>query len=1479
MKKIISYLAFIFMLVCCAPVEAATPTCSGVQQLGNVISGDGTEWAGKCQVQDTGNVAGTAKIITGLLQQGTNVTITGSGTTISPYVINSTGSGGSGINQLTGDGTAGPGTGSQPFTLATVNSSPATYGDNAHVAQYTVNGKGLVTLSANVAITPAAIGAPTTSGTGATGTWGISIGGNAATATALAALPTQCTGGQFSTGVAASGNANCSTPAGSGGIAIGTTSVTGGTTTRVLFDNSGLAGEYSISGTGNVAMTTNGVFTTPNLGTPSAIILTNGTSLPITTGVSGLGTGVATALGVATGSAGSFVVNGGALGTPTSGTLTNATGLPISTGVSGLGTGVATALSNALNAASGLVGYSGALGTPTSGVATNLTGTATALNIGGNAATATNISTNGTANQVWGMNSGASAQGWQTASGGMVYPGAGIPLSTGSAWGTSYSATNPIPQSSGGTATAYTGNSALINTIGLTPQLPHWNAALAKVKAGLGNAIYGCVGDSTTFGYYSLGSSTNGDFNELSYCFQLTQQLKGVGIAASNESAFGGANSGAGTRLILGSGWGSGTPTLAGNLNTNSTTTNAAVFTPRERIDTFVLWYSTGAGNGVLGYTVDSGSQTTINTNTTASVTKVTISASSLGMHTLSVARVSGGGVGFLGMYAYNSKRPQVIVLNWGYSGSTAANWASTTNGVLGPGTACGTIAPDLASINLGINDEISAVAPSTFQASMQTIGTQCQSGGNTDVLYMTQSHIDPVANSITEVTQATYAAATRAAAAASNNSADFSGVPVVDDFLSLVSFDYQKNVLKVQANGGSTVPLHLLASGYAIEARDLAQVLAPGGSQNLLLSGDPTGFQTSNGNDTLLNAQNGGFGANGAAGNTNGGNIIYTAGAANGTGTQGIHEFLTNGGTQVEVTDTASAVNYINLTGSATTANPALSMQGTDTNISLSILPKGTGGIAIGTTAQTAGTALDLGTNTNSMLLPSGTTGQQPTGVAGMIRYNSTVPQVEAYYSGSWNALGAASAGITLTTTGSSGASTLTGTVLNIPVYTGGTLTLGTSAAATNPQRTSEVTTGFYSAATGEIDAAVVTTGQIGKWNASGLSLVAGDYQIGGATALNFNSGDSGTAGSSIAIGPSALSGQTSSAAYKNVAIGYQAMNGTMTTAAIKNTVIGYQAGTAITAGHDNTLLGTTAGSNITTGIQNVIIGGVSNGTGTSQAVVIGATARGGQGDTAIGFDALSQTTADTKNNTAVGASAGHFAGTGGSNTFVGNAAGYAVTTGASNVAVGASAFGSGGAGITGSSNTVIGTGAGGSPTTANQNTALGFNALHVLTTGANNVALGYQSLLVMTTGASNVAIGPSVGSTTLTTGANNILIGTSSATTTPAVGSNNEINIAGLLFWNSNSLAAPAVTSCGTSPSIDAHANNRSGTVTVGTVAATSCTVTFAGTGYSTWNHCRVTSQTTLAAFAYSYTTTVLTVTGTSLVGDLFDYDCDGY
>mgnify|MGYP000311230918 CR=1 FL=1 len=50
------------------------------------------------------------------------------------------------------------------------------------------------------------------------------------------------------------------------------------------------------TGTGSVVFSTNPVLTTPNLGVPSFVTLTNATGLPVATGISGLGTNVATFL-------------------------------------------------------------------------------------------------------------------------------------------------------------------------------------------------------------------------------------------------------------------------------------------------------------------------------------------------------------------------------------------------------------------------------------------------------------------------------------------------------------------------------------------------------------------------------------------------------------------------------------------------------------------------------------------------------------------------------------------------------------------------------------------------------------------------------------------------------------------------------------------------------------------------------------------------------------------------------------------------------------------------------------------------------------------------------------------------------------------------------------------------------------------------------------------------------------------------------
>jgi len=79
--------------------------------------------------------------------------------------------------------------------------------------------------------------------------------------------------------------------------------------------------------TGN-AVISGGVGVAPSYGKIGLTTHVSGT-LPVAnggTGITSFGTGVATALGVNTGSSGAFVVNGGVLGTPSSGTVTNLTG-------------------------------------------------------------------------------------------------------------------------------------------------------------------------------------------------------------------------------------------------------------------------------------------------------------------------------------------------------------------------------------------------------------------------------------------------------------------------------------------------------------------------------------------------------------------------------------------------------------------------------------------------------------------------------------------------------------------------------------------------------------------------------------------------------------------------------------------------------------------------------------------------------------------------------------------------------------------------------------------------------------------------------------------------------------------------------------------------------------------------------------------------------------------------------------------------
>lgn len=193
------------------------------------------------------------------------------------------------------------------------------------------------------------------------------------------------------------------------------------------------------------------------------------------------------------------------------------------------------------------------------------------------------------------------------------------------------------------------------------------------------------------------------------------------------------------------------------------------------------------------------------------------------------------------------------------------------------------------------------------------------------------------------------------------------------------------------------------------------------GGQQTITISGDasgsgissialtlaPSGVTAGTYNSLVVNAK--GLVTSGA--NVAGGGQTTTiTGDASGTGTTSIALTLASVGTPGTyakvVTDYAGRVtgtatlSVSDVSGAAPLASPALTGAPTAPTASA-----GDNSTTLATTAfvKSQGYLSNIGGTTGALQLPSGTTAQEPTGIAGMARYNITTSRFEFYNGASW--------------------------------------------------------------------------------------------------------------------------------------------------------------------------------------------------------------------------------------------------------------------------------------------------------------------------------------------------------------------------------------------------------------------------------------------------------------------------------------------
>lgn len=353
--------------------------------------------------------------------------------------------------------------------------------------------------------------------------------------------------------------------------------------------------------------------------------------------------------------------------------------------------------------------------------------------------------------------------------------------------------------------------------------LPQWAKAKAQMRNRIVRPRVAFLGPSTDRGEKSGTGAGATDSVLGAPARRFAEILSARGLPARNDSWFGGSNySTAGLLtsdsrfLALNTGWAveasNGEKSLGGRIVRQASGTLTAEFAPGFAVNKALLLFAGGSGNST--FTVKNEADSTLYTYTptgSPNVEAQVIDFSTIGTHTMKIARSSGGSTWPLGAIFYNDTVSAIDVLNFGWGGAFATDFVATAQ-PWNTYNALSSIGMVLSIVQFGPNEAIMGVSLSEFKTALDTLVKRLKALGS-DVIVRSQTP-DAFSGSLSnEAAQALYAKVSRAVA--------FENDCVFDD-----AFSRWHSVARSDALGFyNSDDLHLSSDGSTYIADTPAQI------------------------------------------------------------------------------------------------------------------------------------------------------------------------------------------------------------------------------------------------------------------------------------------------------------------------------------------------------------------------------------------------------------------------------------------------------------------------------------------------------------------------------------------------------------------------------------------------------------------------------------------------------------------------------